>query len=122
MSFNKTRTKLGQTTPKTPPINLIKSGILGTTIACHPSPHPDHIMVETACLSGFSPWSLERGRTEVGRRFGGSRTSFILYNKTLIQKNLKTNEQKKFAFFGKSVAMYKDMDTAHVPPGERELY
>lgn len=86
MSVVITRTKLGQTTPKTPPINLIKSEILGTTIACHPSPHPDHIRVETAYLSGFSPWSLERGRTEVGRRFGGSRTKFILFNRRSFRK------------------------------------
>ena len=57
MSVVITRTKLGQTTPKTPPINLIKSGILGTTIACHPSPHPDHIETGTAINTGFPSWS-----------------------------------------------------------------
>ena len=65
----------------------------------------------------------------VRERSDGSRTKvwrksdeFYFVKSTLIQKNLKTNEQKKFAFFGKSVAMFKDMDTAHVPPGERELH
>lgn len=68
MSVVITRTKLGQTTPKTPPINLIKSGILGTTIACHPSPHPDHIETGTAINTGFPSCSSEGGRTKVGRR------------------------------------------------------
>lgn len=99
MSVNKTRTKLGRMTGKTPLINPIKSGILGVINNGHPSPHPDQNTPKSLFESGFSGWSLEIGRTEVGRRFGGSRTRFILLNKTLIQKNLKTNEQKKFAIF-----------------------
>ena len=36
------------------------------------SSNPDQNRTETACLSGFSSWSLEEGRTEVGRGFDGN--------------------------------------------------
>ena len=60
-----------------------------------------------------------RGRSDESRTKRTAR--FFLLNDAHLEK-IWINEQKKFAFFGKSVAMYKDMDTAHVPPGERELY
>lgn len=41
MSINKTRTKLGQKTPKIQWWNPINTVNLGPSLTCHPSPHPD---------------------------------------------------------------------------------
>lgn len=85
-----TRTKLGQTTPKIQWWNPIKLVNFGPTPTCHPSPHPDQNTPKTLFKSGFSGWSLSRGRTEVGRRFGGSRTEIstksFMFNRRSFRK------------------------------------
>lgn len=68
MSVNKTRTKLGQKTPKTPTNPPTNTVFLGQSLTCHPSPHPDHIETGIAINTGFPSWSSEGGRTKVGRR------------------------------------------------------
>lgn len=117
MSVIKTRTKLGQTISKTPSINPMKSGFLGIDRNSPPSSNPDQNRTETAYHRGFRPIRQKM----VGRKSDGKLTGLLLTNDAHSEK-FKKNEQKKFAFFRKSVAMYKDMDTSHVPPREGELH
>lgn len=85
MSVNKTRTKLGHRTPKTPPNPPINSVISGSPSTCHPSPHPDHIETGTAINTGFPSWSSEGGRTKVGRWFDDV---FVFVERRSFGKNL----------------------------------
>ena len=72
MSVKETRTIVRQMTPENPSRMSRNSANLGLINENQPSSNPDQNRTETACLSGFSSWSLEEGRTEVGRGFDGN--------------------------------------------------